>query len=344
MSRKANPTLIGFFVLGAMFLAVGAVVFFGSLKLFSESEDFIVYFDEAVSGLEVGAPVKFRGVPIGKVKEIFIRYNQEEESDHIPVIIELDISLLNSSLGVDVDIRDEEVFIQIVNQGYRAQLVTESFITGLLYIEIDIDLDAGRPHFIQEEAIYKEFPSKPSLTAALGNTAQEVIAMLGALDVQSINDELVGVLTRANKALAQIEFARINDSVIRAADSATELMRSEKITTTLESVNKTLKEFETLAADLRAKIDPVLSKADETNGEIQKTLQKIREASDQIERTLSPDSSVRYELENTLAELAELAESIRLLTDYLERNPRAFLTGKELPESESNKKKKKKEK
>ena len=302
----------------------------------------VVYFDEAVSGLDVGAAVKFRGVPIGRVKEIFIRYNQDEESDHIPVIIKLDLTLLNSSLGVDVDIRNEEVFIQIINQGYRAQLVMESFITGLLYIEIDIDENAGRPVFIQEEAIYKEFPSRPSLTAALGNTAQEVIAMLGALDVQTINDELVGVLKRANKALDDIEFSRINKSVIRAADSATDLMRSEKIKPTLERLNRTLQEFKDLASDIRGKIDPVLAKADETNNEIQKTLQKLRDATEQIEYTLSPDSSVRYEFENTLSELAALAESLRLFVEYLERNPRAFLTGKVLPESESNREKKKK--
>ncbi len=339
MSRKANPALIGIFVLGSIILAVAAIVFFGSMKFFSESEDFIVYFDEAVSGLDVGAAVKFRGVPIGSVKEIFIRYNQD-----IPVIIELDLTLLNSSLGVDVDIRDEEVFFAIINQGYRAQLVTESFITGLLYIEIDIDEDARRPIWIQEEAIYKEFPSKPSLTAALGQTAQEVFAMIGALDFQTINDELVGFLSKGNQGLEEIEFSRINESLIAAADAATELMKSEKISATLENINKALMEYEKLATDVRAKIDPVLAKADQTNLEIQKTLQKVRDASAQIELALSPESSIRYEFENTLSELAELAESIRLLADYLERNPRALLTGKELPESESNRKKKKKKK
>ncbi len=339
MSRKANPALIGIFVLGSIILAVAAIVFFGSMKFFSESEDFIVYFDEAVSGLDVGAAVKFRGVPIGSVKEIFIRYNQD-----IPVIIELDLTLLNSSLGVDVDIRDEEVFFAIINQGYRAQLVTESFITGLLYIEIDSDEDARRPIWIQEEAIYKEFPSKPSLTAALGQTAQEVFAMIGALDFQTINDELVGFLSKGNQGLEEIEFSRINESLIAAADAATELMKSEKISATLENINKALMEYEKLATDVRAKIDPVLAKADQTNLEIQKTLQKVRDASAQIELALSPESSIRYEFENTLSELAELAESIRLLADYLERNPRALLTGKELPESESNRKKKKKKK
>ena len=342
MSRKANPALIGIFVLGSIILAIAAIVFFGSMKFFTESEDFIVYFDEAVSGLDVGAAVKFRGVPIGSVKEIFIRYNQDEESDHIPVIIKLDLTLLNSSLGVDVDIRDEEVFFAIINQGYRAQLVMESFITGLLYIEIDIDEDAGRPKWIQEEVIYKEFPSKPSLTAALGQTAQEVFAMIGALDIQTINNELVGVLSKANQGLDEIEFARINDSLIGAADAATKLIQSEKITATLDNLNQALKEYEKLASDVRGKIDPVLAKADLTNVEIQKTLQKVRDASAQIELALSPESSLRYELENTLSELAELAESIRLLAEFLERNPRALLTGKELPLSESNRKKKKK--
>ena len=336
MSKQASTTIIGVFVLGAIVLGIATVVFFGSFN-FGETGDFIVYFDEPVSGLGIGSPVKFRGVPIGKVVSIFIRYNQGEETDHIPVVIELDLTLLNSSLGVDVDIRDEETFIQIVNLGYRAQLVTESLITGLKYIEIDIEGDAGRPTFIQEKVIYKEFPTRPSLTAALGQTVEEVLFRLGSIDIQGINDELIGVLSRAREGLEEVDFAGINASIIRATDSVTELLGSEKIQKAIDTFDDTLEEYRKLAVKINSKVDPVLAEAEATNEELQTTLRQVADATEQIEFILSSESSFRYEMETALGELKEAAEAIRLLVEYIERNPRSLLTGRKLPESEAQK-------
>lgn len=323
--------------MGAVVLTVVAIVFFGSSKLFSVTEDFIVYFDEPVDGLAVGAPVKFRGVPIGSVKNIYIRFNQGPETDHIPVIITLDISLLNDSLGVDVDIRDQEVFNQIVNEGYRAQLVSE-LITGLKYIQIDIDPDARPRRPIQEEYIYKEFPSKPSLTAELGQTATEIIARLGTIDIQTINDELVGILRKANAGLGELDFRQINESFIAAADSAKETLSNPKIEKALDDLSSALEEYEMLAEDLRSKINPVLAEAKQTNADIQETLAGIRTATEQVRFVLSSDSSFRYEIENALAELAAAAESINMLAQQLERNPKSLLTGKAQPGQEVEKK------
>ena len=72
MSAKANKTMIGVFVLGAVVLALGAIVALGSGTFFTKTDRCIMFFPHSVGGLEVGAPVVFRGVPIGSVKEISI--------------------------------------------------------------------------------------------------------------------------------------------------------------------------------------------------------------------------------------------------------------------------------
>ena len=89
MSGKANKTMIGLFVLGALTLALAAIVALGSGVFFTKTFSCIMYFPNSVSGLEVGAPVLFRGVPIGSVKEISIEADASRLHFYIPVVIEI---------------------------------------------------------------------------------------------------------------------------------------------------------------------------------------------------------------------------------------------------------------
>ena len=75
MSRKVNKTAIGVFVVGALILLMVAIVVFGSGNLFKQTNKFVLYFDGSVKGLSIGAPVVFRGVSIGTVKDISLIYD-----------------------------------------------------------------------------------------------------------------------------------------------------------------------------------------------------------------------------------------------------------------------------
>ena len=77
MSRKANPKTVGVFVVGAVALAVASVIMFGSGRLFTKTYPFMVFFDGAVDGLSAGAPVKYRGVDVGAVKEVNISISSQ---------------------------------------------------------------------------------------------------------------------------------------------------------------------------------------------------------------------------------------------------------------------------
>ena len=96
MNKKISPTLIGAFVVGAVALIVIAILVFGSGRLFRQSRDFVLYFDNSVNGLRVGAPVKFKGVEVGSVKDIRLQLEQGKLINKIPVIIEIDLGKLTS--------------------------------------------------------------------------------------------------------------------------------------------------------------------------------------------------------------------------------------------------------
>jgi len=332
MSIKSNPTVIGIFVLGAMAVAVAGVIFVGSVKIFSENEEYIIYFDESVSGLDIGSQVKFRGVPVGQVKDIFIRYNQIELSAHIPVLIEIEISRLANKLGITVDITDDEMYFAQINEGLRAQLVMESFITGLYYIDLSFLEDALPPNFIQEKVIYKEIPSVKSPFAEIGQDANEIIARLSTIDIEKINNKLITLLDRTNEAIDDVNFKKISVGLINASESIAELVNSENFQAVLENLKTALVEIRKLSAKIEENIDPILAGADATNQEVQKTLVSLRNTADRIEETFTPESSMRYEVERALSELSAAAQAIQQLSDYLERNPRSLLTGKKTSE------------
>src|SRR5579871_6009732 len=94
MSKKASPTAIGVFIFLGFLLLVAGLLTFTSSKLFTPTRKCIIYFDSTLSGLNEGAPVKFRGVTIGSVSQVMIRYNQATNDQAMPVIIELQESLI----------------------------------------------------------------------------------------------------------------------------------------------------------------------------------------------------------------------------------------------------------
>src|SRR5262249_62254129 len=96
MNKKISPTLIGAFVVGALALLVVAIIAFGSGQLFRKTREFVLYFEGSVNGLHIGAPVKFKGVEIGSVKNILLQLNKDMAVNEIPVIIEIDLKKLTS--------------------------------------------------------------------------------------------------------------------------------------------------------------------------------------------------------------------------------------------------------
>jgi paraquat-inducible protein B len=133
MNKKMSPAMIGAFVLGAVALIVIAIVVFGSGRLFRQTREFVLYFDNSVNGLRIGAPVKVKGVEIGSVKDIRLQLEKGAEVNKIPVIIGIDLKKLTSRGATSAVAVDPEALQKaIVDRGLRGQLEMESVVTGLL--------------------------------------------------------------------------------------------------------------------------------------------------------------------------------------------------------------------
>src|SRR5262245_5922883 len=163
MGKKVSPTMIGAFVVGALALAVIGVAVFGSGRLFRKTQEFVLYFDRSVNGLRVGAPVKFKGVEVGAVTRIELSLGQRvirQGEVHIPVVIELDAKRI-AEKGGRVEMT-QAALDEAIAAGLRGQLATESFVTGVLYVELDFH--PGSPVRLEREADVHilEIPTLPT--------------------------------------------------------------------------------------------------------------------------------------------------------------------------------------
>ncbi len=166
MSIRANPTAIGLFMIGGIVLAVVGVATLASASWFEKQSVFISYFGESVNGLEVGAPVKFQGVPVGSVTNLHIQIELKDKTFQVPVQYQIDLTRLTSVAGTFVDLEDERVLRQQIADGLRAQLQMESMVTGQLYIELAYRADAKAPELERRPTPFPEIPTTPSLLAA----------------------------------------------------------------------------------------------------------------------------------------------------------------------------------
>src|SRR5215468_5711955 len=173
MARQPNKPLIGAFVVGAVALAVVGLVVLGSGKFFQKHFTNVMYFSGSITGLSVGSPVKFRGVQVGQVTKIAAVLDPKTMTITIPVYVELDpSSWIVMGQGGGGNAPASATFYQpLIDKGLRAQLDVESFVTGKLYISLDLHPEAPAK-LLGLDPRYPEVPTIPSLKEELLKTLQ----------------------------------------------------------------------------------------------------------------------------------------------------------------------------
>ncbi len=330
MSTKVSPTLIGAFVIGAVALIVIAILLLGSGRLFRQTRDFVLYFDNSVNGLRVGAPVKFKGVEVGTVKDIRLQLEKGAEVNKIPVIIEIDLGKLTLRGATPQIAVDREAFHKAVVDGFRGQLETESLVTGLLYVALDFF--PGTPiNFVQQDNVNNKYPEIPTLPTAL--------------------EQAKGAVDRTLNKLEEIDFKRLIDSLTKTSDEVGQLVRvnSPTVKSILQSVDQAMPQlrgaildFRTLTAtannnvtNVSADLHQTLTAAHSAIEQIAATMKEAETTIISVRATVDPNSPTFYELTKSLREVSMAASSIRLLADSLDRNPQSIILGNPKPVSDN---------
>jgi paraquat-inducible protein B len=326
MNKKISSTLIGGFVLGALALLVIAVIAFGSGRLFRKTKEFVVYFDRDVNGLNIGAPVKFKGVEVGSVKNILLQLDQSLEVPSIPVLFEIDLKKITSRGGTLTLLEDPAALKVAIDRGLRAQLRTESLVTGVLYI--GIDLFPGTPvKFVQAAGSkYPEIPAVPTTLERVEVTAGEILAKLSEVDFKGMMDSV----SRAVDGVGQL----VNSPALKSALQRLDQMMP-KIDQAIAEIRKTTGNLDgnitTLSANFQQTSDAArgaMQQASLTMKQTDAALKEAEAAMINIRGISDPDSITFYELGRSLREVSAAARSLRLLSDSVQRNPRSLIFGK----------------
>jgi paraquat-inducible protein B len=305
MSQKTNPTAVGAFVLGALLLVILAVLLFGSGRLTRSTERYVIYFEGSVVGLDPGAAVVFRGVPVGTVSEIKAFYDAQQSEIHIPVYIELTPGRVDTRGEAPTELDPMQ---RLIENGMRAQLALQSLVTGKLYVSLDMHPEQPAVYRGQGEVV-GEIPSIPTTFERLQATVAKILNRLREMPLEQIFADL-------GSTIAHLE-ALLGDPALAAAVS---------------ELDDTVIGFRDLAQKTSAQVDPVGSSVRQAADETSRALAQLQLAIEQIQRDLGSGSPVQYEAIRALQEVGEAARSLRDLTQTLSDQPDSLIFGRRVGE------------
>jgi paraquat-inducible protein B len=326
MSKKANPKLIGGFVLGAVALVVVGVLVFGGGRWFAQVETYVSFFRGSVQGLGVGSPVTFRGVPIGQVKQVDLLYDVEQLDFLIEVVFETD-SRSFRQIGEDKD--DTRTRLdRLIKNGLRAQLVQQSFVTGQLAVQVDM-FPGTKAQLVGLDPDVIEIPTIPSTVEALEGTIRRIAEKLDQMDFTKVVDDLEAIVASIKEIVAsnrtEKTIANIDQAVVEARELLTKLnSHVDPLATSFEEASQTaqgaLSEAQRMFVDARAAL-----------GRMEKTLARAETLMTSANTVIEPGSALQFELVTALREVSGAARSLRSLANALERNPNSLLFGRQAP-------------
>jgi paraquat-inducible protein B len=333
MKTKVSPTIVGIFVIGAMVLAVVALFSFGGINFFQKPQRFVVYFDESVHGLDLGSQVKLRGVRVGRVVGLNIRYDERRNTSVVAVVCEFSKDVMTDNRGIVVDVADRGELEKLVASGLRAHLGVLGLATGLLYVELDFHSPQEYPADPKVvDPRYAVVPAVPSAISEFQASATEILTRLKRIDFAGISNGLNALLVETRQHLDGVDLKGVTEQWKKTGAQIEALAIGPEVKQTFENLNGAVTDLRATIAKLDAAIEPTGKEVQATLGEARKAVQAFNDAAVATRNFISSQSWVGEELGDTLGHLNEAADSVKRLADFLERNPNALITGRKRPQ------------
>ena len=332
MSKPVNPYTIGAFLVGSFALIVSAILIFGGGQLLKNKSQYVIYFDSALNGLNIGAPVKLQGVQIGTVKEISIELDKNATRITKPVVIEIDSEMVLDSGGHPFKMASsleqrQQNAKQLIDAGIKAQLQSQSLLTGLLYVEFN---------FYRNEPLhltglnYKDLPELPAVPTTadqIKNTADELIMKFRQLPIEDIVKDLAATLKEIREIATSDELKKNRVALAKTLSETEKLVASlnQNLSPLLVNMNGTVVDTRAMVQEFTHEMRPVLLSTEKTLNAATDVLKESKQALGSVETLTATDAPLWQSLES----LRDAANSTKTLTDYLERHPDSIIYGKE---------------
>ena len=317
MSEKPQSAMIGAFIVGALLITISAIILVSKSGFGSKSDKVVMVFDGSVKGLTLGAPVALRGVQIGQVTNIELILNTD--SIDLTMMVEAELSDENfRRVGSTATIPTED----LIESGLRAQLNTQSILTGLLYIQLDFHPNS-EVRLIDIDSEFTQIPTIPTELERFALEFQKIDFAKLAADVTSITDGIDRFVS--NEAFQELPHD------LRASLASLDTV-TVQLTSVLQANGPKLEQLldtstQTMT-DVRTEIPQLSASAQATLQELNTAAAAFEQAMQGVAEVVSDDSSTRYQLDIALKEIASASRAIQLLARTLEERPEALIRGK----------------
>jgi len=338
MTEERRYYRLGVFVFVSLVVLFGVLFLLGGRSLFQSTLVFETYFSDSVAGLEVGSPVRFRGVSFGQVSAIQPSFTEYEWD--VPAAKRHDYIVVRATFSQSREwiqrIRDQAQ--DLVKEGLRAQTQWAG-ITGQQFLGLDILDPAEYPPLpFDWKPKYLYIPSAPSLTSQLIANVQHFLAKLDKLDLPATERKVDALLQNLNNKVSELPVAELSaeaSSVLRDAHTSIghldAILARPEIPALLRNLAEGSGRLDGLLGDpgLKRTVDNVADVSDRlrrfaASGELDRTVRRIDDLASRLDGTVRDN---RYDVHAIVLDLRVAADNIRTLSDNLKRNPAGILLG-----------------
>jgi phospholipid/cholesterol/gamma-HCH transport system substrate-binding protein/paraquat-inducible protein B len=318
VSTRANYFKLGIFIISAVAFLILALIFMGLGALHQDKVMIETYFNESVQGLDVGSPLRFKGVKVGSIERIrfvFNKYHDFAASPYRYVLVEMSLDpdsamLMHAKGNVSAEIAAE------VENGLRVRIAPQG-LTGTAYLEMDyVDPARNVPLPIAWTPEYYYVPSSPSTIARLEETFELFSKTLRKVEEAGVDQAVMNMnelLQTTKKAVEDTHMAALSqnvDSLItelrHTNDNLNSAISSKESKEAIKNLTETLSNMKASTENLPATIDNLR--------------RLLREANSML-------SSQRDEVQGILQQGKQVFENLNDLTGEAKRNPSRLIFG-----------------
>jgi paraquat-inducible protein B len=335
VKTKVSPAVVGAFVIGAFALGILALLSFGGFSFFEKPERFVTFFDESIHGLDLGSAVKLRGVRVGRVVGLNIRYdvNKAKNQSVVAVVCELNKDMVTDAHGVIIDVSSRAELEKLVQRGLRAKLEVAGLATGLLFVQLDFP-DPGEAAE-ETRGVHDRYVVVPSVRSAISEFQtglSKLLANLQQVNLDVLAKDISGLATTARKQIEGVDFKGLTEQWKKTGAQFEAFATNPEFKKTFDNLNAGIADLRATIAKLDAQIEPTSKDFAATLAEAKKTMEAFRTAAATAQNFISTHGGVVDDIGGTLAHLNDAADAVKRLADFLERNPNALITGRKRPE------------
>ena len=276
----------------------------------------LIFKGTSIRGLKPGAPVELRGLVLGKVLDVNLLFGENLSDMAISVLVETEPERLAGQTGFPDEMERRKFIDRLVTNGLRAQLKTGNLLTGQLFVDLDFHPNQP-PAKMDWEGKYPVFPTIPKSSEEFLSAVEQLLEELKAFPVKKIGSDLQAIVANLEKTTRQISSSEVA-SIIHNVNSFTGQLNASNVDALVKNLNKTIEDIGVLIESLNTGGE----------GEVVATLTQAQKTLVSIEQILSTDSSFNQEITRAMREIADAASAIRMLVDFLERQPNALIYGK----------------